>query len=287
MAAVTAEKLTDIQIVIPGNTHKIPVKSGATIYGGTFAIVDSTGYLDNLTSTNYVQGRVVAFVNDKTANESGPAATTSAGSISGTLEQASADAGDKTVRDCYIDNTIVEVTFSSIAQSDLFKTVYLQNNYTGDETQVAGIAIGSLVKYISATKGYVALNRFYGKDGYVCTRGAITAATTTTGGDAISIANPFGETAMIKNVIIDVTTQATGAATMDIGVAADGTTSSDTLIDGVDVGSAAIVASALGDGGTNGGPCRKWTTTQYITGTPSATLAGLVGTYEIEAKIWE
>lgn len=114
-----------------------------------------------------------------------------------------------------------------------------------------------------------------------CITGDITAATTTSGGDAISVANPEGATLLITGMVIDVTTEATGAATMDVGVAADGTTSSDTLMDGVDVGTAAIVGNTVKHAGTNGMSMVKWTSTQYVTGTPSATLAGLVGTYHI------
>lgn len=114
-----------------------------------------------------------------------------------------------------------------------------------------------------------------------CITGSITAATTTTGGDAISLANPEGATLFVTEVVLDVTTEATGAATMDVGMAANGTTSSDTLLDGVDVGSAAIVANNQKHAGTNGMGIVKWTSTQYLTATPSATLAGLVGTYHV------
>ena len=115
----------------------------------------------------------------------------------------------------------------------------------------------------------------------VTLKGAIIAATTTSGGDAISLANPFGERAIIDDVFLDVTTPATGAATMDVGVAADGTTSSDTLLDAADVGTAAIIANNVDHKGVNGGKGRAWSASQFITATPSATLAGLVGEYYV------
>jgi hypothetical protein len=101
--------------------------------------------------------------------------------------------------------------------------------------------------------------RTLGAGYWVVLNGSITAATTTTGGDAISLANPFGRTVIIVDVVLDVTTPATGAATMNVGVAANGTTTSDTLIDGVDVGTAAIIADNIDDAGTNGGRGVSWT----------------------------
>lgn len=115
-------------------------------------------------------------------------------------------------------------------------------------------------------------------------RAALVAGTTTTGGDVISIANPEGADLKITRVLVDVTTAATGAANMDVGVAANGTTSADTLLDGIDIGTAAAMfdnADAT-DQGTNGKASRTWGSTQYVTGTPSATAAGLVGYVYIE-----
>jgi hypothetical protein len=283
MAAVTAERILEIKE--PRNPILFPVASGDTIYGGAAACIVKEGYLENFT-TQYDEARMIVWVADKTNNVGGPAATTGAGSISGSLEVGSAPAGDKTVRLCYT-HGVIRCTFTAIAQSDVGKVVYLANNNTADESQSAGKKFGTLVTYISATEGWVDLNKYYNSDGTILARGAMTAATTTTGGDSISWANPTGEVILVEDIIIDVTTQATGAATMDVGVAADGTTTSDTLIDGIDVGSAAIVGSAITDGGSSGQANRKMTSSQYITGTPSATLAGLVGTYGIKYRIWE
>lgn len=115
-------------------------------------------------------------------------------------------------------------------------------------------------------------------------RVALVAGTTTTGGDVLAVANPEGADLIITRFLLDVTTPATGAATANAGVAANGTTSSDTLLDGVDIGTAAALfdnADAT-DQGTNGKASRKWGSTQYITVTPSATAAGLVGYAYIE-----
>lgn len=111
---------------------------------------------------------------------------------------------------------------------------------------------------------------------------ALTAVTTTTAGGALSIPNPEGVDLIVTRLVLDITTPATGVATVDAGIAANGTTSADNLIDAGDVGTAAAVLDNIEDGGTNGQAAIKWTSTQHLTITASATLAGLVGNAYIE-----
>ena len=108
------------------------------------------------------------------------------------------------------------------------------------------------------------------------------AVTGTTGGGILSWSP--GVACIIKELMLDVTVEATGAATGDFGVAA-ATTSNDTLINAVDLGTAPIFASATQNAGTNGVAPVKCSATQYVTGTASATLADMVGTYIIEYVI--
>ena len=51
------------------------------------------------------------------------------------------------------------------------------------------------------------------------------------------------------------------------------------------MGAAAIIGNNIDNKGTNGGRGIAWGSTQYITGTASATLAGLVGTYKIVCAV--
>lgn len=100
----------------------------------------------------------------------------------------------------------------------------------------------------------------------------------------LSWQNPEDVAIIVTRLILDITTEATGAATADFGSDGDGTGSSDTLIDGVDVGAAAGVFDNVGDAGTNGGIVRldeAGGTTDYITGTGNADPADLVGTAHI------
>jgi hypothetical protein len=111
--------------------------------------------------------------------------------------------------------------------------------------------------------------------------GSLTAVTDTTAGGILSLANPLGVTLIITRFIIRISTGSTGAATGDFGVAADGTTSSDVLLDGVNMQTTGALDN-IENQGTNGVSSRLWTSSQFVTGTASATLAGLVGTYYIQ-----
>lgn len=116
---------------------------------------------------------------------------------------------------------------------------------------------------------------------YGAYRAALTAVTGTTAGGALSLANPEGVKLLITRFILHITTPSGGAATVDAGIAADGTTSSDTLIDGKSVATAGAFDN-ITDKGSNGLPLREWGASQYITVTASATLAGMVGYAYIE-----
>lgn len=96
-------------------------------------------------------------------------------------------------------------------------------------------------------------------------------------GGVLAWANPEGVPIDIEGVKLDVTTKTTGAATIDVGVAANGTTTADNLIDGQDIGTAAGLFSTGKNGGTNGKPDQRMTASQFVTGTASANPAGLVG----------
>lgn len=103
-------------------------------------------------------------------------------------------------------------------------------------------------------------------------------------GGLAAIVNPFGVRAIILEAILDVTTKSTGAATADVGVAANGTTSSDTIFDGKNIGAAAILASYIVDGVASAGNevyPQAIGATAYVTATASADPAGIVGTLQV------
>lgn len=114
---------------------------------------------------------------------------------------------------------------------------------------------------------------------------ALAGVAATTGGALFSWANPEGQSIIIQRLLIDITTKSTGAANVSFGVAANATTSSANLIDTYAAGGTEKVVDNHVDGSTNGKFNQKMTATQYLTGTGSATTAGLVGSVYIEYVI--
>jgi hypothetical protein len=118
-------------------------------------------------------------------------------------------------------------------------------------------------------------------------RTAVVALTEDTGaGGMLAWQNPEDRPIIVIRLVLDITTEATGAAIANFGPAANATTSNDTLIDGVDIGTAAGVFDNIEDQGTNGTSRAKLDenggTTDYLTGSAESDPADLVGT----AYIW-
>lgn len=98
-------------------------------------------------------------------------------------------------------------------------------------------------------------------------------AITAGGGGSFSWALPAGTAALINNVVLDITTGV--AQTISVGVAANATTSSATLIDTLTLTTG--VYDNITNKGAGGNSVRKITSSQFVTGTVSATATGLVG----------
>lgn len=100
-----------------------------------------------------------------------------------------------------------------------------------------------------------------------------------TGGGILAWQNPEGVAIIVERVILDVTTPATAACTGDFGTTAtSAATSSDNLIDGVDLHTAAGQFDNLGDAGTNGKARQKIAAGKWLTGSmASGAAAGLAG----------
>ena len=99
----------------------------------------------------------------------------------------------------------------------------------------------------------------------------------TTAGDVASIANPEGAAVIITRAILNITTASTGASTLDVGVAANATTSADNLIDGRS-GATAGTFDNIEDGGTNGLATKVWGASEYVTvSEASGDVTGIAG----------
>ena len=95
----------------------------------------------------------------------------------------------------------------------------------------------------------------------------------------ISQENNYGSDLIVLRVEIDLTTAAAGACTADVGIAAT-SVSSDTIMDGIDLGAAVTVFGSIDDQGTNGNSAIKWPDGQYLTASmATGATAGLVGTF--------
>lgn len=80
-----------------------------------------------------------------------------------------------------------------------------------------------------------------------------------------SLSNPWGRDVIITRAILRVTTESTGACTLDIGVGANATTSNDGLLDGKTVATAGIFDNLVaGDVGTNGLATQLWTSGTFL-----------------------
>lgn len=123
-------------------------------------------------------------------------------------------------------------------------------------------------------------------------RGALKKATgdlaaVDTAGGVFAWQNPEASDILVEHVALKVTTKTTGACTVDVGTTAvSAATSSDTLIDGVDVAAAAGTFTNDESAGTNGKPFKrlasgKWVTASKATGAS----AGIKGTYEIYYRV--
>ena len=75
----------------------------------------------------------------------------------------------------------------------------------------------------------------------------VTMTAATGAGGALAWANPTGQTIVVTKIDIHITA-ASGTATIDAGVAADATTSNDTLIDGQSTAATGVINSAVHHG---------------------------------------
>ena len=112
-------------------------------------------------------------------------------------------------------------------------------------------------------------------------KGSLTASDAA--GGVFSEENSYGSDLVVLRVVIFVSTGASDSSVrVDIGTAADATTSADTLIDNLNVSDIGLYDN-LDDKGTNGNTVLKWGNNQFINASRVAgATSGLVGTYAIQ-----
>lgn len=259
MSALTENRETNRR---DGKLLACPVAASTTIYKGGFVCNNTSGYAVAAAAT--LGFKLLGVSYEKINNASG-------------------SNGDKDIR-VHRDGIFEFNCLETVAVTDIKKPVWISDDNT--VTKVPGkVFAGVIVERVSSTKCFVDISPALRENGTyeVILTGDLTAATTTDGGAVLNLANPFGERVIASELILDVTTEADGAATVDAGIAATNT-SNDSLIDGANVGAAPIVASNVDNPGTNGGKA-AWPSASYLTITASATLAGLVGTYIVKVLL--
>lgn len=128
------------------------------------------------------------------------------------------------------------------------------------------------------------LGAFIGSDGLLRSdfklpvRGNVVAANTA--GGVLALLNPFSQDVIIERLLLDWLLPAPGAATTDAGIAANGTTSADNLIDGyvsptVISATNGVFCDNLRQPGTNGLTSVRWAADRWLTiSTPTGSNIG-------------
>jgi hypothetical protein len=100
-----------------------------------------------------------------------------------------------------------------------------------------------------------------------------------TAGGVFAWANPQAGTIEVTRVDIYITTKSTGACTIDVGVTAvSAATKDDTLLDGIDVGTATGILTLVDQAGANGKNRQLLATGKWVTASmDSGAAAGLIG----------
>lgn len=106
----------------------------------------------------------------------------------------------------------------------------------------------------------------------------LTGATLFAGGEVAAVANPEGVPLIITDVKIFVDTPSTGAANLNVGLAANATTSDTDMINALAVNGAITGLAYHGMTALAAkGAAQVWGTTQYLTATGSADTTGFAG----------
>ena len=102
-------------------------------------------------------------------------------------------------------------------------------------------------------------------------------------GGVFNVENDMGTDLVVLRLVLQVTTGTSGACTLDVGIASDGSTSAADLIDGVDVADAGIFDN-IQDRGTGGQSRLRWASGSFVNASmKTGAAAGIGGQYAIYA----
>lgn len=146
---------------------------------------------------------------------------------------------------------------------------------SGGALKLAGTALTATAAQINQAASAIGTVAFTG----IKKIAKVALAAVDTGGGIFSWQNPEAGAIAITEVLIDVTTPATGACSIDVGVTSvSGTTADDTLIDGLDIHSAAGLFNQSDQAGANGKTRQRLAAGKWVTGSKdTGNSAGVVG----------
>lgn len=115
---------------------------------------------------------------------------------------------------------------------------------------------------------------------------SIAIAATKESGQVVAIANTEDTAVIVKRAVLHVKTASTGACTLDIGIAADATTSSDNLMDGLSTAGVPVgIYDNIENQGSNGRSSVYWPSGSYLTASvASGDANGLVADLYVDVQ---
>lgn len=97
--------------------------------------------------------------------------------------------------------------------------------------------------------------------------GRVAIAASVTSGQILAIPCPFPQGCLLRRAHLDIRVQSSAACTLDIGKAANATTSADNLLDGISIAATGLKDSTNDtDNGTNGSAATVlWSPSEFVT----------------------
>ena len=176
------------------------------------------------------------------------------------------------IQDLVVDGS--EITSQSVGDKSLKTTCA-----DADSLEVSATTGKIQIKAAGSSKANGVTRAMVSKSAGFWIQGALVASDSA--GGVFSEENTYGSDLCILRVILQVTTGTSGACTLDIGTAANATTSAATLIDGVDVADAGVFDN-IADKGSSGSSRLKFGSGGFINASmASGAAAGIVGQYAI------
>lgn len=273
MAATTTWQPINIR---DGSIDAFPGSTGpaTALYHGALAIVNSSGYAENYTSTGLP--KVVGVVYDVNGDSENDGTTiTTQGSVN----------GGSNIVNLYTEGRIDSIPFNAdLSADDVGKYAWAIDNYTLSPNPGASTfmsPVGVITKYYSASKGEVRLNG-YSNDGLYMKAGVLT---TSSSSIFMAIPNPLGVDIVLKDFEVVITTATSSAHALSAGIAATSTGVATDVIatGGLAAGTAGVYGTAKT---TNFFGNVLWSATKFLTLSSSSVISVVpVGYYKLTYEV--